>query len=165
MEEKIKFKSQLIQNDIVAFNIYLLRKRGIFMLIIYGGISLILISLLALLILGKLPENMIFTIVILTICVIFFPIRIYRSSIKYFKNYERLQEKMTYEINREVISCTGYSFNSILTWDKIYNMTESKKYFFIWQKNNSAYIIPKRFLTNDDVLFLQNIKDTKFKKK
>ncbi|MDL2215255.1 YcxB family protein, partial [Dysgonomonas sp. OttesenSCG-928-M03] len=60
-----------------------------------------------------------------------------------------------FDIDKKNIQIVGESFNSTLTWDKTYGVTENKTYFFIWQQKNSANIIPKHFLTDEKIDFLR----------
>lgn len=81
-----------------------------------------------------------------------------------YKSNKKLHETHIYEISEESIHIKGGPFNTIFQWDKLYDMTESKKSFFIWLGKNSAQIIPKRDMTQDDILRIQAIKKLKFPK-
>lgn len=82
---------------------------------------------------------------------------------KEFKRNKKLQESHTYIINEESIHIKGGPFNTIFQWDKLYNMTESKKSFFIWLSKGSAQIIPKREMTPDEIVRVRDIRNTWFK--
>lgn len=83
---------------------------------------------------------------------------------KEFKRNKKLHENHIYEISEESIHIKGGPFNTIFQWDKLHNMTESKKSFFIWLSKNSAQIIPKREMTQDEISRVQRIKKSKFGK-
>lgn len=72
------------------------------------------------------------------------PISVYFSAKKNFKSNGRISETINYEFDKESILITGESFNSKLTWGKIYGVTESKDWILIWQSQQIANVIPKR---------------------
>lgn len=83
---------------------------------------------------------------------------------KEYKRNKKLHETHIYEISEESVHIKGGPFNTIFQWDKLYNMTESKKSFFIWLSKHSAQIIPKRDMTPDEISRVQAIKEQRFKK-
>jgi len=81
-----------------------------------------------------------------------------------FKVNKKLHESHIYVIDEYTVHIKGGPFNTIFQWDKLYNMTESKKSFFIWLNKKSAQIIPKRDMTPEEIARLQAIKKDNFKK-
>lgn len=53
-------------------------------------------------------------------------IQVYFAAKRTFKTDERISERIEYRFDKEEIAITGESFNSSLTWDKIYSVTENK---------------------------------------
>lgn len=72
------------------------------------------------------------------------PILTYLSAKKNYNTNARLKETIEYNFDNENIIVTGESFNSKLTWEKVYKITESKDWVLIWQNKLIANIIPKR---------------------
>lgn len=83
-------------------------------------------------------------------------IQIYFAAKRTYKTDGRVAEKIEYQFDNEEIRITGESFNSRLTWDKIYRVTENKDWVLIWQNQLIANVIPKRdFKDNDFESFKQ----------
>lgn len=72
------------------------------------------------------------------------PISVYFSAKKNYKSNKRISETVNYEFDKENIITIGESFNSKLTWDKIYGVTESNDWILIWQNRQVANVVPKR---------------------
>jgi hypothetical protein len=68
-------------------------------------------------------------------------------AITYFaakKNYlsnKRMQELVEYKFEKNYLIIQGESFDSQMTWDKIYKVSQTKKWIFIWQSKQSANVI------------------------
>jgi len=75
--------------------------------------------------------------------VIVLPISVYRNARKNYLSNKCLQENITYEITDDKLKVVGESFNSELSWDKMYRITEFWKWILIFQTRNSAFLIPK----------------------
>jgi hypothetical protein len=86
------------------------------------------------------------------------PFITYISSKSHFNSNKRLTENIVYIINEDTISIKGESFNSMLTWNKVYKTRETKNAFLVYESNLSALIIPKRFFKNEeDIQLFRNI--------
>lgn len=90
---------------------------------------------------------------ILAIIALFFGMYLMNKSNakREFKHNKRLHYNHTYTISEESIHIKGGAFNTALAWEKLYNVTESKKCFFIWLSKQSAQIIPKTSMSNEDI--------------
>lgn len=87
------------------------------------------------------------------------PAQVYFTAKSNYKSDKRISEKIDYQFDSEEIRVSGESFNSRLTWDKIYSVTESKDCVLIWQNRNIANVIPKRDFKNDELeLFKEMVK-------
>lgn len=84
------------------------------------------------------------------------PLQVYFNARRNYKSNGRINEPVTYELNEEHIELTGESFNSKLTWDKVYSVTENKDWVLIWQNRQVANVLPKRDFNDDE---LQTFKD------
>jgi hypothetical protein len=76
------------------------------------------------------------------------------------RNYEsdgRISETIIYEFNNDTFQLTGESFSAKLTWDKVYKLTESKDWVFIWQSKQLAHVIPKRDFKEGEFQQFKNI--------
>ena len=76
---------------------------------------------------------------------------------KNYKSNGRISETINYEFDKENIQLIGESFNSTLTWEKIYSVTENKYWILIWQSRQVANVIPKRDFINGDLQTFKSI--------
>ena len=85
------------------------------------------------------------------------PVQIYFTAKKNYKSNGRISETINYEFDKENIQLLGESFNSTLTWEKIYSVTENKDWILIWQSRQVANVIPKRDFINGDLQTFKSI--------
>ncbi|MBC3541124.1 YcxB family protein [Rufibacter sediminis] len=86
-----------------------------------------------------------------------FPGQIYFAAKKSYKTDKRVSEPMVYDFNRENIQITGESFQTKLSWDKVYSLTESKAWVLLWSTPQVANIIPKRDFSPAQLRFFKEI--------
>lgn len=63
---------------------------------------------------------------------------------------------MSYEFDIEGVKITGESFKSEFTWDKVYKVSESRRWIMIWQNKIVSNIISKKNFKGND---LENFKE------
>ena len=85
------------------------------------------------------------------------PIITYRSAKTNYSSNQRVSENMTYEFDDSEISIEGESFNTTLTWDKVFKVSESKDFILIWQSRQTANAIPRRDFSNDKFVKFRQI--------
>ena len=85
------------------------------------------------------------------------PIILYFTAKKNYMSNSRISETIIYEFDYEIILMYGESFNSRLTWDKIYSVTENKDCVLIWQTQQSANVLPKRDFKNEELQLFKEI--------
>jgi hypothetical protein len=88
------------------------------------------------------------------------PILVYFSTKKNYISNSRISETIIYEFDNKSILMTGESFNSRLTWDKIYSVTENKDWILIWQNRQTANVVPKRDFKNGELQIFKDIVNT-----
>ena len=83
---------------------------------------------------------------------------VFRYSFKkaYQKNY-RASENIEYNFTDSHLLITGESFNSEMTWSKIYKVTKTKKWLLVWHSSQIANAIPLRLISSEDLNKLKNI--------
>jgi len=145
MKKEIKIADfSLSVRDIRAFTVHSMGKRHIFklLIILYSLFGFCLfITAITSQDLGFITQNGgIFT--LLTAILLIF---LYVIPIREYKNNKALHEIRSYTIDKETITVNAESFNSVMKWDMMNNISENKKYYFIWQSRNSAHIIPKKY--------------------
>ena len=83
---------------------------------------------------------------------------VFRYSFKkaYQKSY-RASENIEYNFTDSHLLITGESFNSEMTWSKIYKVTKTKKWLLVWHSSQIANAIPLRLISSEDLNKLKNI--------
>lgn len=99
-----------------------------------------------------------------TIAIVFALVGIIIPFFMYFslkKNYHkvRIDELMTYVVDNENIHIKGMTFDTTFTWNKICKVSETRNWVLIWQTKYTANVIPKKYLTTDDLSLLNTIVD------
>lgn len=88
---------------------------------------------------------------------------IYKANKNYNSNL-RLNEPILYEFNNSTIKLTGESFNSEMTWEKVYKVKELKEWILIYQNKQVANLIKKsdfdtRFDRFKSIVLQTNVKN------
>lgn len=66
---------------------------------------------------------------------------------------------MEYHFEDDQLTVKGESFSSQYTWEKVYKVTETKKWIFIWQSRQIANLIKKRDIADVQISILKEILD------
>lgn len=150
----MNIKTTLTQKDFVNLNFLLLYRKtlvkiatGIFLLFLF--ISLISAAM------GNHVKLTEYTGPILMIVVL--PLVTYLSARKNYKSNERIKETITYDFQPEDLVINGESFNSRLSWGKVYKVTQTKNWLLIWQNKQMANGIPRRDVWDGELESLKNI--------
>ena len=151
-------KIKLQKEDVIAlsFHAFFRRKTLKLLVAIY---SILLTLTLILLVSSRIPSSSSTSMIIgMSIFILLFlPCLVYIAAIREFESNKRLNEEVICSFDKEKFHIQGESFNTTCTWNKIYKFSETKKYFFVWQSKNSANIIPKRYMKEEDIECLRAI--------
>jgi hypothetical protein len=152
--EQINITTQLTIDDYIKINYHLFYRKWTSKFLIGLGLFMFLTIPFNYQLTNKFPYNQL----IMGILFIFlYPVNIYFSAKKNFRANSRLQEKITYTFDESNIRLQGDSFNSQLSWDKIYKVTENKIWILIWQNKQVANIIPKRDFNSSELELFKKI--------
>jgi hypothetical protein len=97
--------------------------------------------------------------VILFTMLIYVPLVTYVSAVRNFTANSRVSETIEYHFDNEYLSIKGESFNSQLSWDKTYKVTQTKNWILIWQNKQVGNLIPKGDITEEQIGELKEILD------
>lgn len=158
MEKELKVHTILTWEEFRNFNFYSLYRTpvGIFLFIVGLGMWCVVISYL----LGAFPTASDFPWLQLLFAVwmtLLVPIFAYTSAKKGYASNSRIKESITYEFDGKWIAIKGESFETKLTWDKIYKVVEAKQFFLIYPQKKIANILPKKDMTGKDQLSFREI--------
>jgi len=87
------------------------------------------------------------------------PLMTYFTAKRNFNTNLRNGEAIEYHFDPDNLSMKGESFNSQLTWGKIYKVTHTKNWLLIWQSRQMANPIPKRDIAEGQIGDLKQILD------
>ena len=152
--DKIILTTKLSIEDYIKVNYHLFNRRWPIKVLTGIGIFLILISLITLFS----GDNSSWFLLILGL---FFSmglrVTVYMNAKSSYKSDGRISETITYEFDEEKIQVIGESFNSKLTWNKIYSVTENKDWVLIWQNRQIANVVPKRDFKDGELRTFKSI--------
>jgi hypothetical protein len=86
------------------------------------------------------------TAIIFVALLVYIPISTRSRLKKIFMSDKFLQMEQTYNITVDAISVSSERSNTLVKWDEVYSMKESKDMFAIFIGKSRAFLIPKRFL-------------------
>ncbi len=158
MNQPLSIKTKLTYPEYRAFNLYNLytRPTGILLtfigLMMWGVVLLYLVGYLDTS--GQFPLQQLIFAIGMTVLVPGFTIwktkRIYDSNI-------RFKEEMVYTFDETWIQVKGESFESKLTWEKMYKIKETKSWFLIYQNKIAANVIPKKGMNAQQLKQLRSL--------
>jgi hypothetical protein len=143
--ENVSISTKLNADEYVRVNFYMLYRKILAIFLFGIGAIMLLIILYYYLIDPSHFESFPFYQFIFGIyATVGMPLGTYWAARRSFRNNPRLQETILYTIDHEFIELKGESFNSKLTWEKIYKVTETKRWMLIWQTKSLANVLPKK---------------------
>ena len=97
-----------------------------------------------------LPEPGYYQFITLGLITIVQPVFIYSMIWRIYYSSNVLRETLEIELTPEEIRLTGESFYTRIAWEKMYRVSELKKWYLVYQNSLSAIIIPKRFFHDNE---------------
>ncbi|MGN6604848.1 MAG: YcxB family protein [Ginsengibacter sp.] len=89
--------------------------------------------------------------------VVILPVLLFFTAKKNYASNKRIHEEMEYNFENNFLAIKGESFNSQISWDKIYKVSKTKRWLFIWQTGYVANAIPKSDLSKAALVELKQI--------
>jgi hypothetical protein len=152
--EKLTFQTQLNREDYVKVSYHITYRKFAMKFMTGLGIFMMVLGLFLFIVEGTFSW---FVMLFAFYLAVGLPLMIKFSARRNYRSNKRISEKIRYDIDREFIELTGDSFTSKLTWDKVYNVTETKEWLLIWQNSQVANVVPKRDLKEDEIQVFKSI--------
>ena len=73
------------------------------------------------------------------------------------KSKNTITEETTLELNEKAFLLQGESYKSELALETLRSVIESKKFFILKVSDQAGYIIPKRVLSDDQILYFKTV--------
>jgi hypothetical protein len=89
-------------------------------------------------------------------CLVMIPLSLLRNINKNFYGNQVIQEQMQYDFTKQGLIVTGESFTRDLSWADVYEISELKYWFLVYNGPRSFYILPKKHMNSDQVTELHN---------
>ena len=103
----------------------------------------------------SITSQLIFAFVILIVI----PFFTFYSAGRNYRFNKRISELIIYDFNNHNLEINGESFQSHLTYEKLYKVTRTKKWILLWQTPQIANAIPARDFLPDEIQDLKIILD------
>lgn len=87
------------------------------------------------------------------------PAMTYFAAKKNYATNHRISENIEYIFEEDHLQIKGSSFTTQLTWDKLYKVTETKNWIFIWHTAQTANPIAKKDIWEEQVAELKVLLD------
>jgi len=147
-------KSKLTEKDFINVTLVLLYSKTSFKIFTGTIITFFLVTLFTVVLIPKVTlSQMIVPVVMLSIA----PLFTYFTAKKNYNSNQTISEAIEYQFDKDNLIVKGESFNSQLTWDKIYRVTQTKNWILIWQNSQIANPIPKRDIWEGEIESLKVI--------
>lgn len=106
------------------------------------------------------PEGVNSSELIVPLILIFMPLvsTYFMARLNYNSN-QRLREPMEYIFSDDKLTVQGESYSTQFTWEKLYKVTQTKNWIFIWQNRMSATPIAKKDLSDRDISEIKTLLD------
>jgi len=165
----MKIETQIESKDFIKFTFKLIYRKLFFKALMIFGIFAIITSIPQFFMEHSFASDPYAELFVGLFIVFILPVFIYFNAKKNYETNKTLQEKVNYEFLEEKILISGESFNSEISWDKIYRIEESEEWILIFQNRQTANIILKSCIGENlnplkTLISSKNVK-TKFKKK
>lgn len=151
--DRIILTTKLSINDFIKVNYHMLYRKWAIKGMTGFGLFFILLSLFTLMS-GDFSWFLLIFGLFLTVGL---PVQVYFAAKRNYKTDGRVSETIEYLFDNEEVKIAGESFNSRLTWDKIYSVTENKNWILIWQNQQIANVVPKRDFKEDELKLFKEI--------
>jgi hypothetical protein len=88
---------------------------------------------------------------------VFLPASTYFAAKRNYASYKRIDEVIEYDFDKNYLIIKGESFNSQMTWNKIYRVSQTKRWLLIWQSKHMVNAIHKSDLPTGVLTELRQI--------
>src|SRR5215210_7787547 len=149
--------SRISEKDFVNLTFYLLYRRFFIKFITVVGILMVLVGIMTMVVSPGLSvaSQLIFAFVILIIV----PFFTFYSAKRNYRFNKRISEAVEYHFNNHNLEINGESFQSHLTYEKLYKASKTKEWILLWQTPQIANAIPRRNFLPHEIQGLKEILD------
>jgi len=159
--EKIVFDVKLNEDDVVEF------QKAHYSRLVKPGLRYSLIAIIAVLfvinVILDIQSGYYYSLTgallgIILIVLLVTPVAFRFSAKKSLKTNKMLMATHTYTLTEDEISSFSENNSMNIKWNDLYDFRESKNHFLFYISNNQAFLIPKRFLNNNEqnLLLIRN---------
>ncbi|MEL6253130.1 MAG: YcxB family protein [Bacteroidota bacterium] len=155
--KKIEIESQINEKEYIKLMYTITYRRPIMIILTVVGVFMLFLGIRYVIVFDK-WEDIPFQMLIFGFAIsILLPIFMYWSSKRSFNATPRIREKMIYTFDTEEIHILGESFNSSMSWDKVFKIRETKEWLLLYQNKIVANLIPKSSFSTEEYSALKEI--------
>lgn len=159
--EQVQFNSQLTFPEYLKASFYMTYRRPIMMVLTMAGVFSLVLFIMDVGHADWHHNRYPFVYLLAAVYLLgFIPALIYFKCRKNFKAKNRLTEDMEWRIDKEWIAVTGESFETKMTWDKIYRVVETKAVFLIYHSKFMAHVVSKGNMDSGTVRAFRDLLNT-----
>ncbi len=148
-------KTKLTEGDYINVHFVLLYRKFSTKLLTIIALSILIVSIIELIAQSQFSYKSQFIVSFGLLS--FLPLITYFAAKRNYISNRRISEQMEYSFDNEFLSISGESFISKLTWEKVYKVSKTKNWIFIWQSKQSANIMHRKDFTNSQLEDLKSI--------
>ncbi len=148
--------SKLSEKDYINASFVLLYSRTTMKLFTGFVLFFLLVSLLTLFFPVKGAST---SVIMPLLMLIVFPLMTYLGARRNYRANKRAGETVEYHFDESRLIVRGESFSTEASWDKVYRVTKTKNWIFIWQNRQIANPIPRKVWQEKDFAALKEILD------
>ena len=141
--EKIEIESQINLKEYIKLMYSLTYRRPLMIIMTIVGLLIVIVSLKNAIVRDHWVDFPYQTLFFGIILLIFIPASIYWNAKKNFNSTPRIKERMVYTFEPEEFHILGESFNSSMSWDKVFKVQETKGWLLIYHNKIVASLIPR----------------------
>ncbi len=148
----MKIKAKITSSDYIGLMFLLTYRKPAAIVITTGG--LVSVGFLVAWYLGKHTEGdkpQLFLIAFAVATLIVLPFFVYRMARKAYDASALLQETIEYEFSDKFVALTGQSFAVEKDWEMLPKVEEIGKWFFIYESDKMANLIPFKCMTDEEL--------------
>ena len=149
-------KSRLTEQEYINASFVLLYSKP-FIKIVTGMIFLLLVVIIVTAV--ALPEASFSQGIFPVVMLIVIPLMTYLTAKRSYASNKIISESVEYNFENDFLSIKGESFNAQLSWEKMFKITKTKNWVFIWQNKQVANPISRRLISDAEISFLKEILD------
>lgn len=104
-------------------------------------------------------DGKLFNLIPISIGLAVIPLMTYLTAKRNYKAVPRIGETIEYQVKKDGITLQGESFTTDYKWNELYRVSKNKHFVLIWQTPRVANFIPRRAVSEGQLVELKRVLD------